>query len=667
MDSKRAAIFYDTNELLQILSGRPADRAVVNTYAEQLFKTSSSLLGSQINAEHSKRIIMESCPDSAAFLSKYNELKSQNIRQLDPFVFLLAKIKRDPELLKTLRSISVEYASVSDVPDLESVDKLQMRIQNSNMSASMGILPQSDYSGSEMNGNYQQLMDTLVSIADSQQQLPHHATFAGADRSAASNATTTNSKESKSQSRKDKILFPHWMYDVPYLSADFLPANRLTAKTPPLVPLENLPLNVQERLVVQDLLACLQGCDGVYIKALKLQNPHAMRNFAIDEKMHPSLMDTLNKVIPLISQYSLIQRFVEEKSAYEFGRVNQALSEALQEILQEYWKLMCQLERQYRANQLGVSRLLLLLKETGHLFSQIAQLIININTGDCIGGATLTLLYESLHSQVSVIGRVRDCMLHLLRSACEPFFESLRCWIYRGILRDEDAQLGEFFIAKTTNVPPPNQEHNMALEYINSAYYWDRSYSLVTPQLPTFLESHAEKILAAGKYLNVVQQCDSSQELAEPEPLVFSEAEQDFLAPIDRAHAFASRTLLDFILKQKDLKGILKSIKRFFLLDQGDYIVHFMDMAANELKKPISQVSINRLNSLLEWVLQTSSAVCDPYKDNLRVASTNCDLITQMLSIYVRNNGACVLTDLVALNSSCPLYAFFIDAEYVAL
>lgn len=51
---------------------------------------------------------------------------------------------------------------------------------------------------------------------------------------------------------------------------------------------------------------------------------------------------------------------------------------------------------------------------------------------------------------------------------------------------------------------------------------------------------------------------DDSQGLAEPEPLAYSETEQEFLAPIDRAHAFASRTLLDFILKQKDLKGILK-------------------------------------------------------------------------------------------------------------
>nr|CUU97521.1 hypothetical transcript [Hymenolepis microstoma] len=574
---------------------------LINAYADQLLKTSNSRLTSQVNVEQAKRIITESCPNCDAFLSKYNELKSQNVRQLDPLIILLGKIRRDSTLMKNLHALNVENSSLSELSNFESFEELQMRIKNTNSNALSGTLPQSDYSGK---------------------------------------TATAKTKDSKAYHRKEYTLFPQWMYSMPFLSADFLPSSCLTAKPPHFVPLDNLPLNVQERLIVQDLLACLQGCDGVYIKALKLENPHAMRNFAIDEKMHPSLMDTVNKVVPLISQYSLIERFVEEKSSYGFGRVNQALSEALQEVLQENWKLICQLDQEYRSNQLGVSRLLLLLKETGHLFSQLALLITKINTGNCIGGATLTLLYESLN-QVSVIGRVHDCMLYLLRAACQPFFESLSSWVYRGMLKPEDEKLGEFFITKVSSKLQSGavRENDRAMEYINSAFFWDRSYCILSTQLPTFLESHAEKILAAGKYLNVVQQCDSSQQLAEPEPLVFSENEQDFLAPIDRAHAFASRTVLDFILKQKDLKGILMSIKRYFLLDQGDFIVHFMDVAANELRKPISQVSINALNSLLEWVLQTSSAVCDPYKDNLRVASTNCDLITQILTLQVGNNG----------------------------
>ncbi|VDM15847.1 unnamed protein product [Hydatigera taeniaeformis] len=639
MDAVKSAILHDTNELLQAIYGQAVDRAVVNTYADQLMKTITPRLGSQKNVEQAKKIICDGNPEGKAFLEKYNELKLKNIRELDPFVYLLAKIKCDSDLSRTLRNLNGECNDTPDGPDYESFDQLQMRIQNSNTNALLGPLRSEDSSGFEADDNLQQPHGNVGCLGDSH-HLPHYyATFATADR-AEGTKSTSKSKDSNSQCRKASCQFPRWMYETFYLSADFLPANLFTSKTPPVLPLETLPLNVQEKLVVQDLLACLQGSDGVYIKALNIKNPHAVRNFAIDKKMHPSLVDTVNKVVPMISQYSLIVRFIEEKSRYEYGRVNQALCEAMEQFLQEYWKLLCQLEAQYRANQLGISRLLLLLKDTGHLFSQLAQLATNINTGGCVGGATLSLLYESLRGQVSVISRVHDCLFYLLRSSCRPFFESLSYWIYRGFLRPDDAERGEFFIVKSSALPLPSQENDTARDYINSAYYWERSYSILSTQLPGFLESRAEKVLATGKYLNVVQQCDSSLQLAEPEDLVFSETEIDFLSKIDKAHAFASRTLLDFILKQKDLKGILKSIKRYFLLDQGDFIVHFMDTAAAELKKPVSQVSISGLNSLLEWVLQTSSAACDPYKDNLRVVSTNCDLITQMLTLHVAADGS---------------------------
>lgn len=57
------------------------------------------------------------------------------------------------------------------------------------------------------------------------------------------------------------------------------------------------------------------------------------------------------------------------------------------------------------------------------------------------------------------------------------------------------------------------------------------------------------------------------------------------------------------------------------MLDQGDFIVQFMDMTDKELKKPISQISEQRLESLLELSIRTSTANSDPYKDDIRSAS----------------------------------------------
>lgn len=43
-----------------------------------------------------------------------------------------------------------------------------------------------------------------------------------------------------------------------------------------------------------------------------------------------------------------------------------------------------------------------------------------------------------------------------------------------------------------------------------------------------------------------------------------------------------------------------RSFKRFFMLDQGDFVVQFMDMTDGELKMPVNKISEQRLESLLE-------------------------------------------------------------------
>ena len=48
------------------------------------------------------------------------------------------------------------------------------------------------------------------------------------------------------------------------------------------------------------------------------------------------------------------------------------------------------------------------------------------------------------------------------------------------------------------------------------------------------------------------------------------------------------------------LNRTLEALKHYFLLDQGDLLVTFLDTAEEELVKPASQVSVIRLQSLLD-------------------------------------------------------------------
>ncbi len=74
-------------------------------------------------------------------------------------------------------------------------------------------------------------------------------------------------------------------------------------------------------------------------------------------------------------------------------------------------------------------------------------------------------------------------------------------------------------------------------------------------------------------------------------------------------------------------------MKHYFLLDQGDFIVQFMDLCETELLQNVNNVEPARLESLLELALRTSGANTDPYKDNVGVELLPYDLIFQMCKI----------------------------------
>lgn len=71
------------------------------------------------------------------------------------------------------------------------------------------------------------------------------------------------------------------------------------------------------------------------------------------------------------------------------------------------------------------------------------------------------------------------------------------------------------------------------------------------------------------------------------------------------------------------------------MLDQSDYLTHFLDVAHDHLSKPASEVSLQKLNSLLELVVRTPSTVssADPYKEDLVVELSNMSLFDQLTRI----------------------------------
>ena len=74
--------------------------------------------------------------------------------------------------------------------------------------------------------------------------------------------------------------------------------------------------------------------------------------------------------------------------------------------------------------------------------------------------------------------------------------------------------------------------------------------------------------LRTGKYLNVIQQCEKSiswPSKEETEELTYLANPDQYTQPLEKAHAFASKTLLDLLVRDRDLIGHL----RFGLVKQN--------------------------------------------------------------------------------------------------
>ena len=173
--------------------------------------------------------------------------------------------------------------------------------------------------------------------------------------------------------------------------------------------------------------------------------------------------------------------------------------------------------------------------------------------------------------------------------------------------------------------------------------YWDQRFEFREAQIPLFLQKLTTKVLFTGKYLNVIRECGRSIHSPYSEELdprkntkLLSNIgnQREFLEPIQHAYDWASKELLTLILEEQQLINRLKSIKHYFFLDHGDFFVHFMDSAEEELEKHISVVSREKLESLLDLSLRTSSTNSDPFKDDLSCELQTYTLIEQLYAMH---------------------------------
>uniref|UniRef100_A0AAQ4QX36 Gamma-tubulin complex component n=1 Tax=Gasterosteus aculeatus aculeatus TaxID=481459 RepID=A0AAQ4QX36_GASAC len=584
-------IHHDVNELLSLLHVRGGDGA--EGYIDLLQKHRTPYVTTTVSAHSAKVKLAEFSKTPEDFLRKYEELKSKNVRNLDPLVYLLSKLCEDKETLPFLQQNAKERSESSANTTSTSTTSYTLPQTSTKMS-----MQELDELRKKL-GNVTARGNTLIRAEVTRKML--------------------RDKHNKKNPTQPNPVFPNWVYDRPALLGDFI-----TSPSPPgdpAVAVGTMPLPAQEQALVEDLLFVLVGVDGRDITAqpvLGRQN----RSFIVDSTLDMSIKELVNRILPVASYYSTITRFIEEKSSFEYGQVNHALTAAMRTLMKEYLILVTQLEHLQRQGLLSLQKLWFYIQPTMRTMEILASIASSVDKGECMGGSTLSLLHDRTFNYTGD-SQAQELCLYLTKAASVPYFEILEKWIYRGIIKDP---YSEFMV----------EEHELQKEKIQEDYndkYWDQRYTIVQHRIPSFLQKMADKILSTGKYLNVVRECGRDVTCPDAREVLYTLKERAYVEQIEKAYNYASKVLLAFLMEEKELVSRLRSIKHYFLMDKGDFFVHFMDLTEEELKKPVDDIVPPRLEALLELALRMSTANTDPFKDDLKIDLMPHDVITQLLRV----------------------------------
>jgi gamma-tubulin complex component 2 len=379
--------------------------------------------------------------------------------------------------------------------------------------------------------------------------------------------------------------------------------------------------SVQELFVIDDLLFTMVGIEGRYIWMKRGRAKESGITFQVDASMDLALQELSKRILPLCENYIIINLYVESRSHFKHGLVNHAFAAALRAILQDYHAMVAQLEHQFRLGRLSLQGLWFFCQPMMGAMQALTVVVQKASVNNLSGSAILNLL-QSQAAAMAGDNAARSLLEKLTQHACAPYLGILERWVYEGVIDDP---YWEFFIAENKTL----QKESLTQDY--NAKYWQQRYSL-KPGIPSFLTNAAESILTTGKYLNVLRECGHHVQVpsAENAKLTNSGQNRPYLECINVAYNFASAELLNLIIQKYDLIARLRSMKHYFLLDQGDFLVHFMDIARDELIKKPATISVEKLQSLLDLALRTSVAVSDPCHEDLTCCVERTSLPAQL-------------------------------------
>lgn len=431
--------------------------------------------------------------------------------------------------------------------------------------------------------------------------------------------------------------------------------------------LSSLLVSQQQIILMRELLLLFAGVEGQYLRlasnagaengagsggGVSADQTKEVKVVMDMDHVDRSTAVKVRQLFPLVEAVFSLRAFLKRHAGYNYGLVMHSLCSALSTILREFTILVAQLDYLLQRGVLQtLTKFTYLTHGSQCTLMLLNQLVRSIRPH--VGGALLNALHSFYEQQGDQ--RSRELVKGLLEKAAEPFYRMLATWIYRGEVADV---YGEFFI-----VEDPSLSKETLSEDFNASY-WDGKHRLSVQHLPTWLASHGQRILMVGKYLHVLRHglvagsnisssAEEKKDLAMMDEnyedgeggvkgvaLDLSHHNNTTLSLIDASYTSSSAHLLRVLIHQHNLYGHLEALQRFFLLRQGDFFIHFMDLAEEELRKETRDISLSRLQHLLNSAIASSSmssaslmngnSAGEEYKDRLKCSLASHNLIQHL-------------------------------------
>ena len=429
-------------------------------------------------------------------------------------------------------------------------------------------------------------------------------------------------------------------------------------------------LNEQEQQLIDDVLTILSGGEGHFIQFDVSFDPSLSDDringpkYRIDPRIHVGFKDLIVSINLIASCAYSVRVFAEIYSSLEYGSVLNAFACSFRNLYKQFLIFLAPLDHQIRESGTGSTKLLnvytFLLPFRAYLLkskvlitaflnafnpenriamdkSDIASsaesnklaLALNMSyysMNEFKGGSVLRLTSEVLRDALGDSDAVY-LYQELLTAGSQPYLKMLIYWLTEGVLIDP---YDEFLIQKSSGF----YVDNVGTQFRE---FWNRRFSLRNSVPPMAFNNKEirHKVLEAGKYINVIIRTlgnDCTALKYDPEILrqlnsLTSIEDPQLLVCVEKAYDFANTELLKLLKTHKySVKEFVRVLKDLYFFGETQTLNKFLDLAKQDLQKPVSEVELGSLQKSLSVVLNPEnmwsqfisvSLAQDPLKESL--------------------------------------------------